>query len=73
MHICNKQKFLELQVDSNQREVGVKYVEKYAEVLCGRPLNICAKGSFYSESTIRFSDIQISKKTISKNYPELEI
>ena len=38
MHIRNKQKFLELQVDSNQRGVGVKYVEKYADVLCGRPL-----------------------------------
>ena len=32
------------------------------------------KGGFFSESTIRFSNLQISKKkSIPKNYPELEI
>ena len=31
------------------------------------------KGGFFSESAIRFSDLQISKKNIPKNYPELEI
>ena len=28
------------------------------------------KGGFFSESAIRFSDLQISKKNIPKNYPE---
>ena len=32
-----------------------------------------AKGGFFSESVIRFSNLQISKKNIPKNYPELEI
>ena len=31
------------------------------------------KGGFFSESAIRFSNLQISKKNIAKNYPELEI
>ena len=31
------------------------------------------KGGFFSESAICFSDLQISKKYIPKNYPELEI
>ena len=31
------------------------------------------KGDFFSESVIRFSNLQISKKNIPKNYPELEI
>ena len=31
------------------------------------------KDGFFSESAIRFSDLQISKKNIPKNYPELEI
>ena len=31
------------------------------------------KGVFFSESAIRFSNLQISKKKIPKNYPELEI
>ena len=31
------------------------------------------KGGFFSESAMRFSDLQISKKNIAKNYPELEI
>ena len=31
------------------------------------------KGGFFSESEIRFSDLQISKKNIPKKYPELEI
>ena len=31
------------------------------------------KGGFFSESTIRFLSLQISKKNIPKNYPELEI
>ena len=31
------------------------------------------KGGFFSESAIRFSDLQISKQNIPKNYPELEI
>ena len=31
------------------------------------------KGGFFSESAICFSDLQISKKNIPKNYPELEI
>ena len=35
--------------------------------------NFCPKGGFYSESAIRFLDLQISKKKISTNYPELEI
>ena len=35
--------------------------------------NFIAKGGFFSESGIRFSDLQISKKNIPKNYPELEI
>ena len=33
----------------------------------------CGKGGFFSESVIRFSYLQISKKNIPKNYPELEI
>ena len=32
-----------------------------------------AKGGFFSESAIRFLGLQISKKNIPKNYPELEI
>ena len=32
-----------------------------------------SKGGFSSESAIRFSDLQIKKKKIPKNYPELEI
>ena len=31
------------------------------------------KGGFFSESVIRFLNLQISKKIIPKNYPELEI
>ena len=31
------------------------------------------KGGFLPESGIRFSNLQISKKNIPKNYPELEI
>ena len=31
------------------------------------------KGGYFSESAIRFSNLQISKKNIPKNYPELEI
>ena len=31
------------------------------------------KGGFFSESSIHFLDLQISKKIIPKNYPELEI
>ena len=31
------------------------------------------KGGFYSESSINFLDLHISKKNIPKNYPELEI
>ena len=31
------------------------------------------KGGFFSESAIRFFNLQISKKNIPKNYPELEI
>ena len=37
------------------------------------PTQIVIKGGFFSESAIRFSDLQISKKNIPKNYPELEI
>ena len=32
-----------------------------------------SKGGFFSESAIRFSNLQISKKNIFQNYPELEI
>ena len=31
------------------------------------------KGGLFSESAIRFLDLQISKKNIPKYYPELEI
>ena len=31
------------------------------------------KGGFFSESAMRFLSLQISKKNIPKNYPELEI
>ena len=31
------------------------------------------KGGFFSESAMCFLDLQISKKNIPKNYPELEI
>ena len=31
------------------------------------------KGVFFSESAMSFLNLQISKKNISKNYPELEI
>ena len=31
------------------------------------------KGGFFSESATRFFNLQISKKNIPKNYPELEI
>ena len=31
------------------------------------------KGGFFSESAIHFSNLQISKKNIPKNYPEIEI
>jgi hypothetical protein len=31
------------------------------------------KGGFFSESAIRFSELQISKKKNPKSYPELEI
>ena len=34
---------------------------------------VFAKGGFFSESVIRFSNLQISKKDIPKNYPQLEI
>ena len=34
---------------------------------------IDAKGGFFSESAMCFLDLQISKKNIPKNYPELEI
>ena len=36
-------------------------------------LKLPAKGGFFSEKAIRFSDLQISKKKNPKNYPELEI
>ena len=37
-------------------------------------IGLIVKGGFFSESVIRFSDLQISKtKNIPKNYPELEI
>ena len=32
-----------------------------------------AKGGFFSESAMRFLDLQISKKNILYSYPELEI
>ena len=32
-----------------------------------------SKGGFFSESAMCFLDLQISKKNIPKNYPELEI
>ena len=35
--------------------------------------NIIGEGRFLSESAICFSNLQISKKNIPKNYPELEI
>ena len=35
--------------------------------------NFFIKGGFFSKSSIHFLDIQISKKNIPKNYPELEI
>ena len=31
------------------------------------------KGGFFSESAMRFLDLRISKKSIPKSYPELEI
>ena len=31
------------------------------------------KGGFFSESSMNFLDLQISRKIIPKNYPELEI
>ena len=34
---------------------------------------IATKGGFFSESAMRFLDLQISKKNIPKSYPELEI
>ena len=34
---------------------------------------IVVKGGFFSESAIRFSNLQISKEIFQKNYPELEI
>ena len=34
---------------------------------------LSAKGAFFSESEIRFSNLPISQKNIPKNYPELEI
>ena len=34
---------------------------------------IIIKGGFFSESAMCFLDLQISKKNIPKNYPELEI
>ena len=34
---------------------------------------ILIKGGFFSESAIHFSNLQISKQNILKNYPELEI
>ena len=36
-------------------------------------VKIFAKGGFFSESAMCFLDLQISKKNIPKNYPELEI
>ena len=39
----------------------------------GLILQLSDKSGFFSESAIRFSDLQISKKNIPKNYPELEI
>ena len=35
--------------------------------------NVTTKGGFFSESSIHFLDLQISKKNIPKNHPELEI
>ena len=32
-----------------------------------------AKGGYFSESAIRFSDLQTSKKNIPKSYPEFKI
>ena len=37
------------------------------------PINKITKGGFFSESSIHFLELQISKKSIPKNYPELEI
>ena len=34
---------------------------------------ITTNGGFFSESAMCFLDLQISKKDIPKNYPELEI
>ena len=36
-------------------------------------LLVSDKGGFFSESSIHFLDLQISKNIIPKNYPELEI
>ena len=38
-----------------------------------REISLEAKGGFFSESAMCFLDLQISKKNIPKNYPELEI
>ena len=38
-----------------------------------REISLEAKGGFFSESAMCFLDLQISKKDIPKNYPELEI
>ena len=37
------------------------------------PFLLITKGGFFSESSIHFLDLQISKNIIPKNYPELEI
>ena len=38
-----------------------------------KPTETLTKGGFFSESAIRFSNLQISQKNIPKNYPGLEI
>ena len=51
--------------------IGFKKQPKTSSVILHT--NSMHKGGFFSENAIRFSDLQISKENIPKNYPELEI
>ena len=55
------------------QQYGVVLVSYYYEIWVQFWFWLPTKGGFFSESAMRFLDLQISKKNIPKSYPELEI
>ena len=62
--LLNNPLFTNSSNDNSQCKIHIHPHENQAQMI---------KVAFFSESAIRFSNIQISKKNIPKNYPELEI